>query len=67
MKILKRIRNKFPTLKFKWPLPLTPINKIKNLKAYRDYHHCGLSDAKEAVEKAMPTPQRPAFHDIPIF
>ncbi len=63
MKILKRIRNKFPTPKFKWPFPLTHEFKIKNLKAYRDYHHCGLGDAKEAVEKAMPTPQRPSFDD----
>ena len=39
--------------RFLWPCPLHPQYKIKNLKAYREYHSCTLSEAKEAVEAAM--------------
>jgi len=39
--------------RFLWPFPLTLINKIKNLKAYREYHDASLIDSKTAVETAM--------------
>jgi ribosomal protein L7/L12 len=39
--------------RFLWPMSLDPIYKIKNLKAYREYHGCTLGQAKEAVEAAM--------------
>ena len=38
---------------FEWPMSLDPQYKIRNLKAYREYHGCTLSQAKEAVEAAM--------------
>ena len=39
--------------RFLWPMSLDPVYKIRNLKAYRDYHGCTLGQAKEAVEAAM--------------
>lgn len=36
---------------FTWPHPLVPQYKIKNLKAYREYHHCSLSLALAAYNK----------------
>jgi len=38
---------------FIWPMSLDPQYKIRNLKAYREYHGCTLGQAKEAVETAM--------------
>ena len=49
----KRSNAKPTVTKFKWPYPLRSEFKIKNLKAYRDYHHSSLGDAKTAVETAM--------------
>ena len=46
-------RTKVRRPRFRWPHPLTPLNKIPNLKAYREYCDCTLLEAKIAIETAM--------------
>lgn len=46
-------RTKVRRPRFRWPHPLTPLNKIPNLKAYREYCDCTLLEAKTAIETAM--------------
>jgi len=39
--------------RFFWPHPLTTGNKIKNLKAHREYFNTSLLESKTAIETAM--------------
>jgi hypothetical protein len=49
--VIQRPRVRKP--RFLWPHPLTPLNKIKNLKAHREYYGTSLAESKYAVEAAM--------------
>lgn len=49
----KRAAAKPTVSKFKWPYPLRAQFKIKNLRAYKEYHQCSLGTAKVAIENAM--------------
>ena len=49
--VVQRPRTRKP--RFLWPFPLTPLNKIKNLKAHREYYDTSFVESKIAVETAM--------------
>ena len=52
--------------RFLWPSPLTPLFKIQNLKAYREYYGCSLSEAMKAITDAMERAADRATGNIPF-
>jgi len=52
--------------RFFWPSPLTPLFKIQNLKAYREYYGCNLGEAMRAITDAMERATDRANGNIPF-
>jgi hypothetical protein len=59
-------RPQSPNCPFRWPSPLVPEFKIRNLKAYREYYGCDLGEAMRAITDAIQRASNRGNGNIPF-